>query len=239
MPPDDDNRLEAKAVRSRPRDAVLKRVVVLGVTGVGLYVVWPSLAKVFSAGPMLATVSPLWGFPIAAAEAASFVCMWALLRLALDVKPWFPIAVAQRAGNAVSRSGRGGAAAEGVAGELRDGDGEPRLHVQGQAEERPHADEARRLGGGEREAPQRADGREHGAGRKDLGEAGPHDVEAHAGDAQHHDALEDGVAWPRAHRLGLEPVVVVRRHGACAGRLRARRRRAGPPGCGTSSGGGL
>src|SRR5665648_621507 len=107
MPPDDDNRLEAKAVRSRPRDAVLKRVVVLSVTGVGLYVVWPSLAKVFSAGPMLATVSPLWGFPIAAAEAASFVCMWALLRLALDVKPWFPIAIAQLAGNAFSRSAPG------------------------------------------------------------------------------------------------------------------------------------
>ena len=114
MPPDDDNRLEAKAVRSRPRDAVLRRVVVLGVTGVGLYVVWPSLAKVFSAGPMLATVSPLWGFPIAAAEAASFVCMWALLRLALDVKPWFPIAVAQLAGNAFSRIVPGGAAAGGA-----------------------------------------------------------------------------------------------------------------------------
>lgn len=114
MPPDDDNRLEAKAVRSRPRDAVLKRVVVLSVTGVGLYVVWPSLAKVFSAGPMLATVSPLWGFPIAAAEAASFVCMWALLRLALDVKPWFPIAIAQLAGNAFSRIVPGGAAAGGA-----------------------------------------------------------------------------------------------------------------------------
>lgn len=114
MPPGDDNRLEVKTVLSRPRDAVLKRVVVLGVTGVGLYVVWPSLAKVFSAGPMLATVSPLWGFPIVAAETASFVCMWALLRLALDVKPWFPIATAQLAGNAFSRIVPGGAAAGGA-----------------------------------------------------------------------------------------------------------------------------
>lgn len=114
MPPGDDNRLEVKAIRAQPRDAVLKRVVVLGVTGVGLYVVWPSLAKVFSAGPMLATVSPLWGFPIVAAETASFVCMWALLRLALDVKPWFPIATAQLAGNAFSRIVPGGAAAGGA-----------------------------------------------------------------------------------------------------------------------------
>jgi uncharacterized protein (TIRG00374 family) len=81
---------------------------------VGLYVVWPSLAKVFSAGPMLATVNPLWGIPIILAEAASFVCMWALLRLALDVKPWFPIATAQLAGNAFSRIVPGGAAAGGA-----------------------------------------------------------------------------------------------------------------------------
>ncbi|MBE3034728.1 MAG: flippase-like domain-containing protein [Actinobacteria bacterium] len=114
MPPGDDNRLEVKAIRAQPRNAVLKRVVVLGVTGVGLYIVWPSLAKVFSAGPMLATVSPLWGFPIVAAEAASFACMWALLRLALDVKPWFPIATAQLAGNAFSRIVPGGAAAGGA-----------------------------------------------------------------------------------------------------------------------------
>lgn len=114
MPPGDDNRLEVKAIRAQPRDAVLKRVVVLGVTGVGLYVVWPSLAKVFSAGPMLATVSLLWGFPIVAAETASFACMWALLRLALDVKPWFPIATAQLAGNAFSRIVPGGAAAGGA-----------------------------------------------------------------------------------------------------------------------------
>jgi len=114
MPPGDDNRLEVKAIRAQPRNAVLKRVVVLGVTGVGLYIVWPNLAKVFSAGPMLATVSPLWGFPLVAAEAASFVCMWALLRLALDVKPWFPIATAQLAGNAFSRIVPGGAAAGGA-----------------------------------------------------------------------------------------------------------------------------
>ena len=48
------------------------------------------------------------------AEIASFVCMWALLRLALDVKPWFPVATAQLAGNAFSRIVPGGAAAGGA-----------------------------------------------------------------------------------------------------------------------------
>jgi uncharacterized protein (TIRG00374 family) len=114
MPPSSDNRVQVKAVRARPRYTVLKRVLILGVTGVGLYVVWPNLARVFSAGPKLATVSPLWGFPLVVAEVASFVCMWALLRLALDVKPWFPIATAQLAGNAFSRIVPGGAAAGGA-----------------------------------------------------------------------------------------------------------------------------
>jgi len=76
--------------------------------------VWPSLAAVFSSGPQLRTVNPLWGIPIVLAEVASFACMWALLRLALDVKPWFPVATAQLAGNAFSRIVPGGAAAGGA-----------------------------------------------------------------------------------------------------------------------------
>lgn len=92
----------------------IKRAVFLGLTGLGLYVVWPSLAAVFSAGPQLRHVNPLWGIPMVLAEIASFACMWALLRLALDVKPWFPVATAQLAGNAFSRIVPGGAAAGGA-----------------------------------------------------------------------------------------------------------------------------
>jgi uncharacterized protein (TIRG00374 family) len=98
---------------ARRRMRAIKRVIVLSVTAIGLYVVWPSLAQVFSAGPLLATINPLWGLPIFAAEAASFVCMWALLRLALDVREWFPIATAQLASNAFSRIVPGGVAAGG------------------------------------------------------------------------------------------------------------------------------
>lgn len=92
----------------------IKRAVILGLTALGLYVVWPSLAAVFSSGPQLRTVNPLWGIPIVLAEIASFACMWALMRLALDVKPWFPVATAQLAGNAFSRIVPGGAAAGGA-----------------------------------------------------------------------------------------------------------------------------
>ncbi len=114
MPPDEQPQAQVRAVKARNRTTIIKRVVILGVTAVGLYVVWPSLAQVFSAGPALATVNPLWGLPIVAAEALSFMCIWGLLRLALDAKPWFPVATAQLAGNAVSRIVPGGAAAGGA-----------------------------------------------------------------------------------------------------------------------------
>ena len=114
MPPDEQPQVEVRAVKSGSRYTIIKRVVILGITAVGLYVVWPSLAQVFSAGPELATVNPLWGIPIVAAEALSFMCIWGLLRLALDTKAWFAVATAQLAGNAVSRIVPGGAAAGGA-----------------------------------------------------------------------------------------------------------------------------
>ena len=110
-PPADRPRVvPAKSTRGK----VIKRLVILGATAAGLYVVWPSLAAVFSSGPQLRHVNPLWGLPIAAAEVASFACMWALLRLALGVREWFPIATAQVASNAFSRIVPGGAATGGA-----------------------------------------------------------------------------------------------------------------------------
>jgi uncharacterized protein (TIRG00374 family) len=109
-PPDS----QPKVVPARRTHNIIKRLVILGATAVGLYVVWPSLAAVFSTGPQLRHVNLLWGFPIAIAEILSFACMWALLRLALNVRPWFPIATAQLAANAFSRVVPGGAATGGA-----------------------------------------------------------------------------------------------------------------------------
>jgi uncharacterized protein (TIRG00374 family) len=96
------------------RQTLIRRGIAMAAAAVGLYVVWPSLAAVFSSGPQLRHVNPLWGIPIVAAEVASFACMWALLRLALGVEDWFSIATAQLAGNAFSRIVPGGAAAGGA-----------------------------------------------------------------------------------------------------------------------------
>ena len=101
-------------VRTPPSRSVLRRVIILSVAAVGLYVVWPKLVLVFSSGSQLSKVNPLWGIPIVIAEFASFFCIWALLRLALDVREWFPVATAQLAGNAFSRIVPGGAAAGGA-----------------------------------------------------------------------------------------------------------------------------
>ena len=130
-------------------------------------------------------------------------------------------------------------AAEGVAGQLGRRDREPGLHVEGQPQERPHAGEAGELGEHDRDAPQRVDVPELGAGREDRGEARPHDVQAERRQAQ-----DDGTLDPHGRAVaglaldhrdgGLRLGVGRGRQGLLGRRVRARWRRAGPPGCGTS-----
>ncbi|WUJ74138.1 flippase-like domain-containing protein [Kribbella soli] len=93
------------------------RAVGLAITGVGLYIVAPSILSLFGAWPRLADVDPWW-FPILVVlEGLSFAALWWLARLALDQhaadqKPpgWGTLATAQLAGNAASKVLPGGAA---------------------------------------------------------------------------------------------------------------------------------
>lgn len=99
------------------------RAVGLTVTGIGLYVVMPSLLSMFGAWPRLATVAWHWFVILAALELASFAALWWLARIALvhdavSEAPrlsWGTAAVAQLAGNAVSKVVPGGAATGSVA----------------------------------------------------------------------------------------------------------------------------
>jgi uncharacterized protein (TIRG00374 family) len=93
---------------------VVTRGVGLLVTGVALYVVAPSMLALLDAVPSLGNVAPVWFLVVVGAELASFVSLWALLRIALRTKAWFVVAVSQLAGNAASRVVPGGAAAGGV-----------------------------------------------------------------------------------------------------------------------------
>jgi len=93
------------------KKAIWGRLIFLGVTGIALYVLWPSLIQVFSSWPELLTINPIW-FPVMVSlEFASFGCAWALQRLALRTGRWFGVATSQMAGNAFSRIVPGGAAA--------------------------------------------------------------------------------------------------------------------------------
>jgi uncharacterized protein (TIRG00374 family) len=84
--------------------------VVLLVAGVSLYLLLPSLLAVFASWRSLEHLD--WRFaPLALpCEAASYVCLWELDRIALHVRAWFPVATSQLAGNALGRVLPGGGA---------------------------------------------------------------------------------------------------------------------------------
>jgi len=94
------------------------RAVGLAVTGIGLYVVAPSLLTMFGAWPRLADVEVRWFAVLAALETCSFAALWWLARIALTTtggqgaeRPsWGTTAAAQLAGNAASKIVPGGAA---------------------------------------------------------------------------------------------------------------------------------
>jgi uncharacterized protein (TIRG00374 family) len=93
---------------------IVLHVVALLATAIGLYFVWPKLLEVFSQWPQLTQIHWWWFVVMIAAEVASLVSLWALLRLTLHVPGWFRVSAPQLAGNAFSRIVPGGAAAGGA-----------------------------------------------------------------------------------------------------------------------------
>ncbi len=81
----------------------VKSGVLLLVAAVSLYVLLPTLLSVFASWRSLSHLD--WYFAILAlvSEAASYVCLWELDRIALGTSAWFSIACAQLSGNAVGR----------------------------------------------------------------------------------------------------------------------------------------
>lgn len=91
-----------------------RTVLLLLVTAISLYLVFPSLVSVLSASPRLRTLEPFWFLAMLVAEAASFVCLWLLQRLAIRTRDLYAIATSQLAGNAFGRIVPGGGAAAGA-----------------------------------------------------------------------------------------------------------------------------
>jgi uncharacterized protein (TIRG00374 family) len=81
------------------------------ITGISLYLVFPSLIEVFSSWPRLVDVDPWWLVPMVVLEAASFASIVELQQICLRTRAFWPVLTAQLAGNAFSRIVPGGAAA--------------------------------------------------------------------------------------------------------------------------------
>jgi hypothetical protein len=90
---------------------IVKRAAVVAVAGISIYLVFPTITEVFASWPRLSTLDPRWFGLAVAAEAAHFTCTFALQRLALRTKAWFPVVTSQLAGNAITLIVPGGAAA--------------------------------------------------------------------------------------------------------------------------------
>jgi uncharacterized protein (TIRG00374 family) len=80
------------------------------VTGVSLYLLFPSLAAVFASSRSLDRLTWYWAALALAFECGSLAFLWELNRIALHVKSWFVVAYAQLAGNAVGKVVPGGGA---------------------------------------------------------------------------------------------------------------------------------
>ena len=91
--------------------SLVKRLIVVLIAGVALYLVLPDLLNVFHSWPRLAKLDLLWFIPALLAEVAHFACTFSLQRIALRTKAWFSVVTAQLAGNSISLIVPGGAAA--------------------------------------------------------------------------------------------------------------------------------
>lgn len=101
----------AKEVGGRwSRRRLMVQLVWLAVTGISLYLLFPSLAEVFSAGPRLQTVAWEWVAAGTVSFMVSLACVWLLQRIMLRSGGWFDIATSHLAGNAVGRVIPGGGA---------------------------------------------------------------------------------------------------------------------------------
>lgn len=88
----------------------LRPLAFLAVGGVALYILLPSLLAVFGSWRSLSHLDWPFAALTLGCEAASFVCLWELDRIALRTSAWRPVIAAQLTGNAAGRVFPGGGA---------------------------------------------------------------------------------------------------------------------------------
>jgi uncharacterized protein (TIRG00374 family) len=103
--------IDAEQARPPTWKTVVKRALAVAAAGAAIYLVLPKLIAVLGAWPRQSTLNPIWFTVALAAELISFTCNFALQRLALRTRSWFPVITAGLTGNAVTNSLPGGSAA--------------------------------------------------------------------------------------------------------------------------------
>ena len=103
-----EQELEARA---REAAGSLRRTIFwLAVSAVSLYLVAPSVIAALGSWRQIERLSPAWLAAMAALQAASLACIWALQLLSLRGARWQPVIASQLAGNALAKIAPGGGA---------------------------------------------------------------------------------------------------------------------------------
>ena len=106
--------VQVEPPRRRKVKRIAGRTLFMLVAFASLYLLWPSLTEVFTSWRSLFEMEPGWFAAALLVEAASFVCIWELQRIALQTKSWYAVGTSQLAGNALGRVIPGGMAASGT-----------------------------------------------------------------------------------------------------------------------------
>jgi hypothetical protein len=85
-----------------------RNIIWLALTGVSLYLVFPSLVETFGSWRQITRLSILWLVTMAVLQVATNACLWDLQRVALLTKRWRPVIASQLASNALSNIAPGG-----------------------------------------------------------------------------------------------------------------------------------
>ena len=102
--------IERGATAAPPRRRLVRSAFWLGVTGVSLYLVAPSLVDVLGSWEDLDRLAPAWLALMLALQTAALACLWALQYLAMRGPSWPAVVSSQLAGNALAKIAPGGGA---------------------------------------------------------------------------------------------------------------------------------
>lgn len=96
---------------SQPAGPSLRRKLIwLGITGVSLYLVAPSLLRVLGEADEVIRLEPAWLLAMAGLQILATVCLWEVQRLALHLRDWRPVIGSQLAANGLAKIVPGGGA---------------------------------------------------------------------------------------------------------------------------------